>query len=223
MHHKFTGHGKPVKGGGGRRAVAYLLADHDHQGEHRPDVQVLRGDPHAVAAVADSLDFSRTYTSGVISWAPEEAPTDEEIGAVLDDWEQLAFSGLEPDRYAFTAVLHREQGGGVHVHTITARVDLVTGKALNIAPPGHQKDFDAFRDKWNHGKGWARPDDPARARLVQPDFEAYRTAGGAARLKTELTEHLLAATAQGIIEDAAGVRQYLTETLGCEITRSGAD
>lgn len=224
MHHKFTKHGKASgRGGGCAKAIDYLLGERDHKGEERPDIQVLRGDPYGVAAVADTLDFSRTYTSGVISWAPEEAPTDEEISAVVDDWEKLAFSGLEPDRYAFTAVLHRENGGGVHVHTITARVDLQTGKALNIAPPGHQKDFDAFRDKWNHEQGWARPDDPLRKRLLQPDFEAYRTKPNAAKLKTELTECFIAAAAQGLISNAAELRQYAKEALGCEITRSSKD
>lgn len=224
MHHKFTKHGKASgRGGGCAKAIDYLLGERDHKGEERPDIQVLRGDPYGVAAVADTLDFSRTYTSGVISWAPEEAPTDEEISAVVDDWEKLAFSGLEPDRYAFTAVLHRENGGGVHVHTITARVDLETGKALNIAPPGHQKDFDAFRDKWNHEQGWARPDDPLRKRLLQPDFEAYRTALNASKLKTELTEHFMDAAAQGLIEDGQDLRQYAKEALGCVVTRSGKD
>lgn len=223
MHHKFTQHGKSTRANGCAAAIDYLLGERDHKGDLRPDIQVLRGDPYSVAAVADTLDFSRTYTSGVISWAPEEVPTETEIEAVLTDWEALAFAGLAPDRYAFTAVLHREDNGGVHVHTITARVDLETGKALNIAPPGHLRDFDAFRDKWNHEKGWARPDDPLRKRVVQPDFEAYKTPAIKPKLKTEITEHLLDIAAQGLILDAKDVRQYLTESLDCEITRSGKD
>ena len=43
---------------------------------------------------------------------------------------------LQPDRYAWTAVEHRERAGGVHVHVLAARCDLETGKRLNIAPPG---------------------------------------------------------------------------------------
>lgn len=223
MHHKFTKHGKAsARGGACAKAIDYLLGELDHKGEKRPDIQVLRGDPYGVAAVSDTLDFSRTYTSAVISWAPEEAPTDAEMSAVLDDWEKLAFSGLEPDRYAFTAVMHGEEGGGGHIHIIAARVDLVTGKSLNIAPPGHQKYFDAFRDKWNHEKGWARPDDPLRKRILQPDFEAYRTKPNTTKLKTELTECFDAAIEQGLIKTGADLRQYITE-MGCEITRSGKD
>ena len=70
----------------------------------------------------------------MIAWAPEDRPTDAQIEAVLDKFEQTAWAGLEPDRYAWTAVEHRERGGGVHVHVLAARCDLETGKSLNIAP-----------------------------------------------------------------------------------------
>ena len=51
-------------------------------------------------------------------------PTDAQIEAVVDEFEKTAWAGLEPDRYSLTAVLHREQGGGVYVHVLTARCDL---------------------------------------------------------------------------------------------------
>ena len=72
----------------------------------------------------------------------------------------MAWAGLEPDRDSWTAVLHREQGGGVHEHVLTARCDLETGKGLNIAPPGWQKTWDPLRDTFNHEHGRSRPDDP---------------------------------------------------------------
>ena len=68
---------------------------------------VLRGDPDAVAAVADALEFEHKYTSGVIAWAPEDRPSDLAIDRVLDEFEQTAWAGLEPDRYAWAAVQHR--------------------------------------------------------------------------------------------------------------------
>ena len=55
-------------------------------------------------------------------------PTDAQIEAVLDEFEKTAWAGLDADRYSWAAVLHREQGGGVHVHVLTARCDLETGK-----------------------------------------------------------------------------------------------
>ena len=137
-------------------------------GRDREGVEVLRGDPNMVAAVADSLGFEHKYRSIVIAWAPDDRPTDAQIEAVLDEFEKTAWAGLEPDRYSWTAVLHREHGGGVHVHVLTARCDLETGKSLNIAPPGWQKTFDPLRDALNLEHGWSRPDDPGRARTQQP-------------------------------------------------------
>ncbi|MGY2436991.1 relaxase/mobilization nuclease domain-containing protein, partial [Escherichia coli] len=111
------------------------------------------------AAVADSLPFQQRYSSAVISWAAEEAPRPDEISAVLDDFEALAFAGLARENVHLTAVEHAEADGGVHVHILIPRVHLGSGKSFNPAPPGQRKDFDAVRDKHNHEKGWARPDD----------------------------------------------------------------
>lgn len=216
---KFLSHGT----GSGARASAYLMGSHDHTGEPRAGVTVLRGDPVLFAAVADSLPFQHRYRSAVISWATEEAPTADEITAVLEDFETVAFAGLEPEDVHLTAVQHDEPDGGVHVHILIPRVHLGTGKSFNPAPPGHRKAFDAVRDKHNHGKGWARPDDPLRARLLRPDFEAFKDKSDKTAIKKQITEHLLGAAAQGVIANAVELRDYLQTALGCEITRSGAD
>ncbi len=141
MHIKCLRHGR----GSARAAVDYLVGERDAEGHRREGVEVLRGNPDMVAAVADSLEFERKYTSVVIAWAPDDQPTEEQIGAVLDEFEKTAWAGLEPDRYSWTAVLHRERGSGVHVHVLAAQCDLETGRSLNIAPPGWQKTFDPLR------------------------------------------------------------------------------
>ena len=170
-----------ARGAGSAAAAAgYLLGERDAAGEPREGIEVLRGDPHQVAAMADALEFKHKYTSGVIAWSPDDAPTDAQIGAVLDEFERTAWAGLEPDRYAWAAVLHRERGGGAHVHVLAARCDLETGRSLNIAPPGWEKTFGPLRDAFNAGHGWSRPDDPARARVQQPGHRAYVEAATAA-------------------------------------------
>ena len=132
MHVKFIARGT----GSAKAAADYLLGERDAAGQLREGVEVRRGDPEVVAAVADALAFEHRYTSGVIAWAPEDNPTDAQIEAVLDKFERTAWAGLQPDRYAWSAVEHRERGGGLHVHIFAARCDLETGKSLNIAPPG---------------------------------------------------------------------------------------
>ena len=94
-------------------AADYLLGARDATGQLREGVEILRGDPHQVAAVADALAFEHKYTSGVIAWAPEDTPTDAQISAVMDAFERTAWVGLEPDRYAWSAVAHRERGGAL--------------------------------------------------------------------------------------------------------------
>ena len=87
--------------------------------------------------------------------------------------------------YAWSAVVHRERGGGAHAHVLAARCDLETGRSLSIAPPGWRKTFDPLRDAFNAEHGWSRPDDPERARVEQPGHRAYIEA---ARLRAGL-EH----------------------------------
>ena len=93
MHVKFIARGT----GSAKAAAEYLLGERDSAGELREGVDVLRGDPEMVAAVADTLEFEHKYTSGVIAWAPEDRPTDAQIEAVLDKFEDTAWAGLEPD------------------------------------------------------------------------------------------------------------------------------
>ena len=225
MHIKFLARGT----GSARDAADYLLGERDATGKLREDVEVLRGNPDMVAAVADSLDFEHKYTSGVIAWAPDDQPTDEQIESVLDDFERTAWTGLEGDRYAWAAVLHRERGGGAHVHVLAARCDLETGRSLNIAPPGWRKTFDPLRDAFNHEHGWSRPDDPARARVQQPGHRAYVEA---ARLRTGLAleaeprdlirDYLLQRVEHGTVRDRADVVAALREA-GLEVPRQGKD
>jgi hypothetical protein len=94
-----------------QRAASYVLDEKDHMNIVRPHVEVLCGDPHLFAKIADSSPFKHKYTSAVIAFAEEDQPTDIEIKDVLKQFEALAFSGLEPDQYHMTAVLHQEPNG----------------------------------------------------------------------------------------------------------------
>ena len=224
MHLKFLARGT----GSAAAAAAYLLAKRDAAGTERAAVEVLRGDPVEVARVADSLTFKYLYTSGVIAWSPEDAPTRAEIERVLDEFEETAWAGLDQDRYSWSAVLHRDHHGGVHVHVLAARCDLATGRSLNVASPGWQKTFDPLRDAFNYQHGWSRPDDPARARPYRPsphlaylDAETLRAGWEVEPDRRALIgEHLMGRVTDGAVKDRAGVVAAL-EGLGFEVPRQG--
>ena len=155
VHIKFLNHGK----GSSAQASAYLLDELDHLGNVRAGVEVLRGDATTFNAVCDASPHLWKYTSGVIAWSKEDSPTDEQIKEVLDQFEKHAFSGLDSSQYHLFAVLHTDDDGSKHIHVLAPRLDIQSGKSLNIAPPGHEKHFDSLRDYFNTKYQWSRPDD----------------------------------------------------------------
>ncbi|WP_335958320.1 MobA family protein [Acinetobacter bereziniae] len=160
--------------GSAARAASYVLDEKDHMNIVRPHVEVLCGDPYLFAKIADSSPFKHKYTSAVIAFAEEDQPTNIEMKDVLKQFEALAFSGLESDQYHLTAVLHQELNGSKHVHILVPRLELRSGKAMNIAPPGNfQKHFHTLQDKLNFEYGWADPNDPERARFTKKGHETY--------------------------------------------------
>ena len=213
----------------GRGAADYLEDNKDHKGRVREHVAVLRGDPFRVGQIADSLNFKHRLTAGVIAWAPEDSPTPEQIDEVLDNFERLAWAGLDPERTAWSAVRHDEPSGGIHVHIMAARVDLQTGKSLNIAPPGWQRDFDPLRDMFNIRHGWARPDDPARASKVHLASHEKKIRADAVKsgeppkvLDIEsLTGYLIEHIRVGHINNCTDIKEALESLEGVTVTRAG--
>ena len=224
MYIKFLKHGK----GDPAKAASYLIDDVDHLNRPRPDVQVLRGDPQTFTALAESIQNEWKYTSGVIAWSKDDAPTNDEINEVLDTFEAHAFAGLKPTQYHFTAVLHEEDDGSKHVHFLVPRLELETGKALNIAPPGNQKYFDPLRDYFNYSKGWSRPDDPALQRDTQkPDYVHFEDAaalraglkdGPVNNVREKIGRYIEQRVEHGFIRDRKDVLDAISE-LG-EVTRT---
>ena len=169
MHIKFLNHGK----GSPAKASAYLLDELDHMGIVRAGVEVLRGDATTFNAVCDASPHLWKYTSGVIAWSKEDNPTNEQIQEVLKDFEKHAFAGLDPSQYHLFAVLHTDNDGSKHIHVLAPRLDIQSGKSLNIAPPGHEKHFDSLRDYFNTKYQWSRPDDLLLMQTTQePNYVA---------------------------------------------------
>jgi len=160
--------------GSGNGPTHYLVRlDYPNRDKHPPEV--LRRDPELTRELIDSLDTKWKFTAGVLSWHPEDRVAPEQETHVMDDFEAVAFAGLEPDQRNILWVRHHHAGHH-ELHFVIPRVELSSGKAFNPCPPGWQKHFDVFRDLHNHRAGWARPDDPARARLRTPEHADLHSA-----------------------------------------------
>ena len=103
------------RGGGG--GIANYLVDPTRPGREDNAPEVLRGDIDQTRELIDSQDRKWTFTTGVISFAPTDAPSEKDQMRVMDDFERLAFAGLERDQYDITWVRHSHTGEGrVELH-----------------------------------------------------------------------------------------------------------
>ena len=213
---KFTGGGR----GGGRQVAEYLTRE-EGRGHALPEV--VRGDMDRTRDLIDSIDRQWTYTHGVLSFAAEDAPTEDQQREAMDAFERLAFAGLDPEQYDITWVRHSHtESGRTELHFVTPRMELCSGRALNIAPPGWEGSYAPLRDALNLSHDWARPDDPERAReLTQaPERaqEGYRLREG----REGIHEYLTGLVASQSVTDRASMVQAIREA-GLEVTREGKD
>lgn len=222
----FSRHGT----GGGRGPTQYMTDGQRAGRENAPPV-VLRGDAEQTRQLIDTLEFRHKYTSGVLSFAPGEKITPEMEQAIMDRFEAVAFAGLEPDQYNILWVRHTHAGHH-ELHFVTPRVELSTGKSLNIKPPGERarQHFDDFRSEINARYGLADPTDPDRARNVStPDHElkiaseALRSGQKPPDNMRELIDGVLTQRAvQGLIRSREDVLEHVKD-LGLDVTRAGRD
>lgn len=215
---KFTSGGR---GGGG--IIAQYLTDPERQGRDHAPPEVVRGDIERTRDLIDSIARQWSYTHGVVSFALEDAPSEDQQREVMDRFEALAFAGLDAEQYDITWVRHRHtEGGRVELHFVTPRMELSSGKALNIAPPGWESTFRPLRDFLNHSHGWARPDDPERARELhrapRRDLEGFSLREGREALHGLLSGLVEA----GVVRDRAGLVAALEEA-GMTVPRQGKD
>ena len=225
---KFFRNGK----GGGAGPVGYLVADkvlaydddrdliRDADGlpmtvTREPLPEVLRGNPDRTEALIDASRHQWTYRAGVISFAAEDAPTEDQQAEVMDQFERLAFAGLDPTQYEMLWVRHTHEHR-VELHFCTPRLELTSGRSLNIAPPGYEKAFDSLRDVMNQRHNWADPMELERAQEVRDTIETPTRAQGRDELHAWLQDQI----SVGLITDRATMIDALTDA-GYDLPRIG--
>ncbi len=205
-----------------REVLAYdenrnLIRDNTGQPQTKirdPLPEVLHGNPDQTRHLIDASPNKWSYTAGVISFADSDDPSPDAQQEAIELFEALAFAGLDRDQYDCLWVRHSHEGN-VELHFCTPRLELSTGMALNIAPPGHEYAFASLRDLLNQTHGWADPLDPERAREVRATIEAPTRAQG----REALRDWILDQISVGTITDRASMIHALTDA-GFEIPRA---
>jgi len=180
-----------------------------------PLPEVLRGNPVRTEALIDASRHQWTYRAGVISFAATDAPSEEQQGEVMDGFERLAFAGLDPTQYDMLWVRHTHEDR-VELHFCTPRLELTSGRSLNIAPPGYQNAFDSLRDVMNQRYGWADPMELERTQEVRDTIETPTRAQGRDELHAWLQDQI----SVGLIIDRASMIDALAEA-GFDLPRVG--
>ncbi|NDV23840.1 relaxase/mobilization nuclease domain-containing protein [Desulfovibrio sp. JC022] len=215
MYMKVFAHGR----GNGAKAINYVI-DPLRKGREESPPQVLRGDPKAVQRVIGSTDRVWKYTSGVLSWAPQDKVSPQLEKEVMDDFEKVAFAGLEQDQYSILWVRH-SHAGHHEMHFIIPRTELRSDKAMNPCPPNWHKQYDVWRDLWNERKQWARPDELKRSRLLQPGKDIHSPKGKQLHdFRKTVTDFLAQGIADGLHKDRADLIKALEE-VGLSVVRQG--
>jgi len=217
--------------GGSGPALDYLTG-YLVNGEARdPKPEVLRGDPKAVAEIIDSVPFKCRYSSGVLSFAAEDRVTPAMQEDIMDRFESAVFAGLPPDRRSIVWIKHADKGR-TEMHFVVPRVDLGTGKSLNIAPPtpASRHLLDTLREAINRRYRFRDANDPECARKVSLPAHVAKLAAQAKRhgqsakvdIRETIAEQLQKQAEAGTVTSRAGVVRFLKDQ-GFTIARAGVD
>lgn len=190
---RFFDHGKVKKGeltrtGGGGAVRNYLLFDKDNRSKPRDGARLIYGNDSDTTEVINGIKNSKIYTSGVLSFAPEELITDAQKIEIIESFEQNLFPGLMKGEYSGYWVEHKDKDRQ-ELHFVFAEIHLPSGKALPVYYIG--KDFDlvdSWKDLINIDYGLEDPNDPKRKR-------AYRLKGYEYALKKQQEKDKLAGKA----------------------------
>jgi hypothetical protein len=181
-----------------------------------PLPEVLHGNPDRTRDLIDASANKWSYTAGVVSFADSDQPSEDAQQEAIELFEALAFAGLEADQYDCLWVRHVHEGN-VELHFCTPRLELATGRALNIAPPGHEAAFGTLRDVLNKTHGWADPMEPGLAR----DFKLVRESADRAEARQVIVSALYDQIGAGLITDRASMVAFFEDT-GFEVPRQAA-
>jgi len=110
-----------------REKSAALEADH-----HARLPEVLRGNPDRTEALIDASRHQWTYRAGVISFAAEDAPTEEQQAEVMDHFERLAFAGQNQTTLTTQSSTQEDHASMPHVYVLPNRSHLVNGQSLML-------------------------------------------------------------------------------------------
>lgn len=213
------------KNHGGRAAAIYLIGDLKKCNPKtnwqctRDGARLLRGNPHRVIQLAESLEYKNKHTVGCLSFSESDL-TQETKDDIMNGFEQAFFAGLPDEQTqkdeAIFWVEHTDKGR-VELNFFIVNVDIATGKSYN--PYYHNADKNLFRfcqSLYNAKHGLTDPDDPNNAQTTTIN---NRLPQNKKELKQTLNDYITLQISTGNINNRDDVITALS-SLGIEIART---
>lgn len=214
---KILSHGSG-KSRGGTSAKDYLLGKDDD----RINARLLKGDPDITTEVINGLKFAKTYTSGGIHFAYDEAKdlTEQDKYDIIESFEKAMFPNLEPSQVSGYWVEHtdkvNEQGERrLELNFIYACVDLESGKALPVYYHRNDKHLtSAWRDYTNIKYDLIDPLEVQRRQTIKI---ASNLPKHKKEILNDIHEIITAKVADGKIKNRADIVETLESIEGIEL------
>lgn len=215
-----TNKGSRHRTAGGKGVHEYLLGTQDRP---RENARVLQGDPSITTEIINGLNYSKIYTSGCLSFDPEESKniTERDKLELIESFENILFTELDKDQYTGYWVEHTDKGR-LELNFVFANVDLRNNKYLSVYY--HKTDLklvDAWKDKTNIERNFSDPNDPNRRQLFQIESKIVKsedlkipndnTKAEKERFKADLSDLLIAHVYTGNIKDRSDVVRTLSD------------
>lgn len=196
--------------GSGSGPVDYLLGKE----RNREQADVLRGDPERVKELIDTSEYTRTYTSGVLSFQERDLP-DAEKTRLMDEWENTLMTGLDKDQYTCLWVQHQDKGR-LELNFVIPNVELQSGKRLQpYFDRADRPRVNAWQTLTNERLGLRDPNDPIYRRPLTPASDLPRDKQLAAE---SITKGLTELMRVGQIRERKDVVSHL-EQFGFQVVR----
>lgn len=177
---KFFQYGAVKKGqkghsGGGGAVKNYLLGKNFDKGEIREGATLFRGDPNETTSIINGIERQSYYKSGVLSFTQSDSQklTDDDLNAIIDDFEKTMFPTFEPDQYSGYWVKHTDKDR-LELHFVYAEEELTSGYGLNVYVAKIDKPLvDSWKDLTNDKYDLDDPNAPdhKRERAITKGFE----------------------------------------------------
>lgn len=176
--------------------------------------KILQGDPRLSQDIADSLQFTNTYTAGCLSFEEPDLP-EESKRAIMAEFEKSMFAGLEQEQYNISWVQHTDKGR-LELNFVIPNVELTSGKRLQPYYDRADRPLaENFKQVINHEYQLTDPNDPTKKQAMVTKQELPKERKQALEAITEGITNLAQA---GQIKDRQDVITAL-ESAGFEIAR----